>query len=49
MGGRPWHEAIIYELHLGAFTAEGTFRAAIDRLEHIATLGVTATGVANMD
>jgi malto-oligosyltrehalose trehalohydrolase len=40
--GRPWHEAVIYELHVGAFTAEGTFRAAIERLEHVARLGVTA-------
>ncbi len=27
--GRPWHEAVVYELHIGAFTPEGTFRAAI--------------------
>src|SRR6516225_84251 len=40
--GRPWHEAVIYELHVGAFTPEGTFRAAIDRLPHLAALGVTA-------
>jgi malto-oligosyltrehalose trehalohydrolase len=40
--GRPWHEAVVYELHVGSFTAEGTFRAAIGRLEHLAGLGVTA-------
>ena len=40
--GRPWHEAVLYELHIGAFTAEGTFRAAIGRLDHLARLGVTA-------
>lgn len=40
--GRPWHEAVIYELHVGTFTAEGTFRAAIERLEHLAGLGITA-------
>jgi malto-oligosyltrehalose trehalohydrolase len=40
--GRPWHEAVLYELHIGAFTAEGTFRAAIARLDHLAALGVTA-------
>ena len=40
--GRPWHEAVLYELHVGCFTPEGTFRAAIDRLGHLATLGVTA-------
>ncbi len=39
--GRPWHEAILYELHIGAFTAAGSFRAAIERLEHLVTLGVT--------
>ena len=26
--GRAWHEAVIYELHLGTFTAEGSFAAA---------------------
>ena len=28
--GRPWHEAVIYELHVGTFTPEGTFAAAIE-------------------
>ena len=28
--GRPWEEAVVYELHIGAFTPEGTFRAAIE-------------------
>jgi maltooligosyltrehalose trehalohydrolase len=40
--GRPWEQAVIYELHVGTFTQEGTFRAAIDRLDHLASLGVTA-------
>lgn len=40
--GRAWSEAVIYELHVGAFTPEGTFRAAIERLPHLAELGVTA-------
>ncbi len=40
--GRPWEEAIIYELHVGAFTPEGTFKAAIDHLDHLVKLGVTA-------
>jgi malto-oligosyltrehalose trehalohydrolase len=40
--GRPWHEAVMYELHVGAFTPPGTFRAAVDRLEHLVRLGVTA-------
>lgn len=33
-------EAIVYELHIGTFTAEGTLDAAIERLDHLATLGV---------
>ena len=40
--GRPWSDAVIYELHVGAFTAAGTFRAAINRLDHLVELGVTA-------
>jgi len=39
--GRPWSEVVLYELHIGAFTREGTFRAAIDKLDHLADLGVT--------
>jgi maltooligosyltrehalose trehalohydrolase len=33
--------AIIYEMHVGTFTAAGTFEAAIDRLSHLKNLGVT--------
>ncbi|HUO21582.1 MAG TPA: malto-oligosyltrehalose trehalohydrolase [Caulobacteraceae bacterium] len=40
--GRPWHEAVLYELHVGAFTPRGTFAAAIGRLDHLRSLGVTA-------
>jgi maltooligosyltrehalose trehalohydrolase len=40
--GRPWEEIVLYELHVGAFTPEGTFRAAIDKLDHLIRLGVTA-------
>jgi malto-oligosyltrehalose trehalohydrolase len=40
--GRPWEEAVLYELHVGCFTAEGTYRAAAGRLTHLAQLGVTA-------
>ncbi|MFN2509128.1 MAG: malto-oligosyltrehalose trehalohydrolase [Chthoniobacterales bacterium] len=35
-------DLIIYEAHVGTFTAEGTFRSAIERLEHLVALGVTA-------
>ena len=34
--------AVIYELHVGTFTPEGTFGAAIGKLDHLASLGVTA-------
>jgi len=40
--GRPWHEAVVYELHVGTFTPEGTFSAAIGKLDHLARLGATA-------
>ncbi|WP_337270561.1 malto-oligosyltrehalose trehalohydrolase [Oryzifoliimicrobium ureilyticus] len=40
--GRPWEEAVIYEMHIGAFTREGTFLAAIERLDHLKKLGITA-------
>jgi malto-oligosyltrehalose trehalohydrolase len=40
--GRPWDDAVLYELHLGTFTSGGTFRAAIEKLDHLAPLGVTA-------
>lgn len=43
--GRPWSEAVVYELHIGTFTEEGTFRAAIAKLDHLAELGVTAIEV----
>ena len=34
------HGALVYELHIGTFTPDGTLDAAIDRLEHLADLGV---------
>jgi maltooligosyltrehalose trehalohydrolase len=37
-----YSELIIYELHVGTFTPEGTFGSAVDRLEHLVALGVTA-------
>ncbi len=40
--GRPWHEAVIYEMHVGTFTGQGTFDAARERLAELASLGVTA-------
>jgi malto-oligosyltrehalose trehalohydrolase len=43
--GRPWNETVIYELHIGAFTPEGTFAAAAARLPHLVALGITAIEV----
>ena len=40
--GRPWYEAVVYELHVGTFTPPGTFVAAIAHLDALADLGVTA-------
>ncbi len=39
--GRPWEEAVIYELHTGAFSSEGTFAAVESRLDYLAALGIT--------
>lgn len=39
--GRLWSEAVLYELHVGTFTPEGTFRAAAERLDFLRELGVT--------
>jgi malto-oligosyltrehalose trehalohydrolase len=43
--GRPWEQTVLYEIHVGAFTDEGTFRAAIDQFDHLKDLGVTALQV----
>ncbi len=40
--GRPWHEAVVYELHVGCFTSEGTFAAAMAKLDDLVALGITA-------
>ncbi|ROQ76823.1 maltooligosyl trehalose hydrolase [Streptomyces sp. CEV 2-1] len=39
--GRGLPGAVLYELHIGTFTAEGTFDAAAARLGHLAELGIT--------
>jgi maltooligosyltrehalose trehalohydrolase len=39
--GRPWHEAIVYELHVGTFAPEGTFAGVEAKLDHLVELGVT--------
>jgi malto-oligosyltrehalose trehalohydrolase len=40
--GRPWAEAVLYELHIGTFSPEGTFQGAIGKLGHLEELGITA-------
>jgi malto-oligosyltrehalose trehalohydrolase len=40
--GRPWEHAAILELHVGTFTPGGTFRGAIDKLDHLREAGLTA-------
>ncbi|PZH00363.1 malto-oligosyltrehalose trehalohydrolase [Streptomyces sp. NTH33] len=39
--GRPLPGAVLYEMHVGTYTREGTFDAAAERLEHLVELGVT--------
>jgi maltooligosyltrehalose trehalohydrolase len=43
--GLPADGLVLYELHVGTFTEAGTFDAAIERLDHVAALGVTAVEV----
>jgi len=38
--GRQLPGAVLYELHIGTFTPEGTFDAAIERLDHLVDLGI---------
>lgn len=40
--GRPWEEAVVYELHVGTFTAEGTFKGVKSKLDYLCDLGITA-------
>ena len=40
--GRPWHETVLYEAHVGTFTPEGTFEAMTSKLDHLAETGITA-------
>jgi maltooligosyltrehalose trehalohydrolase len=39
--GRPLRGAIIYELHVGTFSTDGTFAGVISHLDHLVELGVT--------
>jgi len=40
--GRPWEEVVIYELHIGAWSPEGTYAGAIRLLPALRDLGITA-------
>jgi maltooligosyltrehalose trehalohydrolase len=40
--GRPWHETVLYELHVGTFSEEGTYDGLRRKLDHLVELGVTA-------
>lgn len=40
--GRPWEQAVIYELHVGTFTHDGTFHGVEQNLDYLRDLGVTA-------
>jgi maltooligosyltrehalose trehalohydrolase len=39
--GRPLAGGLVYELHIGTFTPDGTLDAAAARLDHLASIGVT--------
>jgi maltooligosyltrehalose trehalohydrolase len=38
----PWGDALLYEIHVGTFSREGTFDGVVARLDDLAELGVTA-------
>jgi maltooligosyltrehalose trehalohydrolase len=40
--GRPWQETVLLETHVGTFTSGGSYRAMIDRLDHLVANGITA-------
>ncbi|MFZ3582369.1 malto-oligosyltrehalose trehalohydrolase [Loktanella sp. DJP18] len=43
--GRDWRDSVISEIHIGTFTAEGTFAAAARRLSDLASLGINTVEV----
>jgi malto-oligosyltrehalose trehalohydrolase len=40
--GRPWRDTVLIETHVGSFTPEGTYRAMMERLDHLVATGFTA-------
>ena len=43
--GTPLRDYVLYELHVGAFTPDGTFEAVIPFLEELQELGITAVEI----
>lgn len=43
--GVPYRDYVIYELHIGTFTPEGTFDGAIGKLDYLKQLGITAVQI----
>ncbi len=39
--GRALEDAVVYELHVGTFSGEGTFAGVVPHLDHLVSLGVT--------
>ena len=40
---RPaWNGQVVYEIHVGTFTKSGTYQAAIEQLDYLVSLGITA-------
>ena len=40
--GLAFHDYVLYELHVGTFSPEGTFDGVVNKLDHLRSLGVTA-------
>ncbi|MBV8031298.1 MAG: malto-oligosyltrehalose trehalohydrolase [Betaproteobacteria bacterium] len=40
--GRPWNEAVIYELHVGSFSPSGSYQGIVEKLEQLKDTGITA-------
>ncbi|MGD8617668.1 MAG: alpha-amylase family glycosyl hydrolase, partial [Gammaproteobacteria bacterium] len=40
--GRPWEETVLYELHVGSFSARGDFEGVREKLDYLEELGVSA-------
>ena len=40
--GRPWRETVLLEAHVGTITPQGTYRAIIEKLDHLVATGITA-------